>query len=338
MDAVNDAIFYAQVKVVERILEGMESAGFGEEWARAQFEEHMGRLLLGQADLARRRTTCQEEYSTVTNQSASGDDTTSRTSSIIWHESPLKNPNKKHEGSAQLTWTNTSSPQSPHQHRQPKKRLRPQLGSASITKTRTWSESWEMELESFGVNLKHGSSIMVNERRVDFEETFHGVFRLVQEFYLGESLPRKRGRSDPGKTSTSSSTSSFASSSAFATVSAAHSDSLLFLSHGYASRLTVAETRRIFLELDAMVRSAYDCEMLVCLFTMISACCSWESEASIDALCSGLLVDDDVIQHSAFVLLERIERVPECKRWVDAMNPFLGIAFVRMKEELEDRR
>ena len=84
-----------------------------------------------------------------------------------------------------------------------------------------------------------------------------------------------------------------------------------------------------------MIRCPHDCEMLVSLTAMISACCTWTSDASLDALGAGLLVDDDVVQFKACALLERIERVPECKQWVYAMNPFLGIAFVRKKEAME---
>ena len=80
-----------------------------------------------------------------------------------------------------------------------------------------------MELESFGVNLKDGTTIMVNERRIDFEEIFHGVYRLVEGYYLGDYLPDKTGQYDAGR-STGFSTSSSPS------MSVANSSSLLFVS------------------------------------------------------------------------------------------------------------
>ena len=88
------------------------------------------------------------------------------------------------------------------------------------------------------------------------------------------------------------------------------------------------------MSLNAMIRGPCDCEMLVSLFATISACCSWSSEASLDALASGLLVGDDAVQHEACILLGRIERVTECTPWVSAINPFLAIAFARLKQEL----
>ena len=90
LNAVDDTIYFGHVKVAERILEGIESAGFGEEWVRAQFEQHMRRLLVGQASLARMRALWQEGHDTAAGMTSRDTFEDRRKSSIFWQESPWR--------------------------------------------------------------------------------------------------------------------------------------------------------------------------------------------------------------------------------------------------------